>query len=80
MIRPRDIIDGKSIDAVLIESKFDDAIRKAAEHSSWPARVDIRGWNRRQIDVVVEIYQHAGWRVSVVTDHRDGDFVEILRQ
>jgi hypothetical protein len=64
----------------LLEQRIDNAIRNAAalgRGDGHPIRVTTEGVDRVIVDAVVADYATGGWTVTVHSDYRDGDYVEL---
>lgn len=77
MITPdqaRDKIDSGSA----FEARIDAAIEECCRCDRWPCTVSLP-MGRKIVEQVVKRYRSKGWRVTIVDDPRDGDFVQLER-
>jgi hypothetical protein len=57
--------------------RIDRALISAASDHDWPARTHIPSEERPVVDVVLRDYKRHGWKIVVVNDQRDGDYIQI---
>lgn len=60
------------------EAVIDKALRSACESNKWPCTLSTRVTHVGDVAefVILTKYRAAGWKVEVVSDHRDGSFYQ----
>lgn len=78
MIGPFDFMVMRSKRADELEARIDASLREAVNWSASVAvTVAIKGYPTSAVDAVVARYREKGWKIEVVADARDGDFISL---
>lgn len=77
MISPAKFCSMRCAKAQELEDQLDYAIREAAFNSQPGVKFSMRGWPVDVVDHVLRCYRYAGWTVHIVTDKKNGDFIQL---
>ncbi len=77
MITPAEAkaLDGTAEAVQQLEQRIDNALKNAASRMWWPCHVATERINARAIAFVIDRYRATGWKVELIQDQRDGNFL-----
>lgn len=61
------------------EHRIDAALKRAEVDGHWPVTIALTGVSDEIRRMFAREYAKAGWRTRIVSDQRDGDYLEIAR-